>query len=186
MSRLKNFCDVDYGKALPERVRVDGTVGVYGSAGHVGTHNQPLYSEPIIVVGRKGNISGVHKVDGPSWVIDTAYAIKASSEVDRDFLYYFLKYNTAFLAASDQSTAVPSLAREVLYELPFNPPTKTKQQEIVSNIKRSFDQIDSGIKEFEKVLNLILITDDNFRSKLYGMGPLKLSFLKNIFESVDV
>lgn len=150
MSFLKDLADVEYGKGLPEKTRKPGTTKVYGSAGEVGAHNQPLYNEPIIVVGRKGNISGVHKVDGPSWVIDTAYAIKAKPELDRDYLFYFLKYNTAHLAQADQSTAVPSLAREVLYSLELNPPKIEIQRQTVKKIENLFKEIESGAEEFQK------------------------------------
>lgn len=150
MSYLKDLADVEYGKGLPERTRKPGSTKVYGSAGEVGAHNEPLYNEPIIVVGRKGNISGVHKVDGPSWVIDTAYAIKAKPELDRDYLFYFLKYNTAHLAQADQSTAVPSLAREVLYSLELSPPKIEIQRQVVEKIENLFTEIESGTEELEK------------------------------------
>ena len=150
MSFLKEIAEVEYGKSLPERARKPGTTKVYGSAGEVGSHIEPLYNEPIIVVGRKGNISGVHKVDGPSWVIDTAYAIKAKSAVERDYLFYFLKYNTAHLAQNDQSTAVPSLAREVLFNLEVKPPEIEIQKRIVKKIESLFAEVDLATRELQK------------------------------------
>jgi type I restriction enzyme S subunit len=147
---LKDFCDVEYGKALPEKIRIAGGSKVFGSAGLVGSHKDSLYNEPLIVVGRKGNISGVHKVDGPSWVIDTAYAIRPRVGLERDYLFYFLRLHAAHLASMDQSTAVPSLAREVLYSLPLVPPSVLEQRKVVKKIEALFAEIDAGTEELKQ------------------------------------
>ncbi|MGK5086186.1 restriction endonuclease subunit S [Bdellovibrionota bacterium FG-2] len=169
MSLLKDLAIIEYGKGLPEKVRVPGRAKVYGSAGESGSHKEALYDEPIVVVGRKGNISGVHRVDGPSWVIDTAYAIKAGPELERDYLYYYLKFNTSHLAASDQSTAIPSLAREVLYNLQLVLPSREKQIRIVNKITAIFSEIDAGVEELKKAkLNLNLYKQSVLNAAIQG------------------
>ena len=147
MSTLKEFCSIEYGKALPERIRVPGAIPVYGSAGEVGSHTEPLYQKPLVVVGRKGNISGVHRVNGPSWVIDTAYAIFPGEKLDHDFLFLFLKYHAQHLASQDQSTAIPSLAREVLYNLEISLPPIESQRKITKKIWSLFENIGAGESE---------------------------------------
>jgi len=176
VKQLKDYCIVEYGKGLPERERKAGSVKVLSSAGVIGSHTKSLYNEPLIVVGRKGNISGVHRIDGPSWVIDTAYAIKTNDNVDRDYLYYFLKYNTSILAASDQSTAIPSLSREVLYSLPFAPPPEATQKKIANKISTLFEKIDSGTHELTEIKEKLIsfkqsILNAAIRGKLVPQDP---------------
>lgn len=150
MSSLKELCIIEYGKALPERNRKIGNVHVYGSAGKVGLHSESLYNEPIIVVGRKGNISDVHKVLNPSWVIDTAYAIRAGEQLTFEYLYYFLKFKSSHFSQSDQSTAIPSLSRDFLYSLEIEPIKKSIQIKIVKKIETLFSEIDAGVEDLKK------------------------------------
>ena len=153
MSVLKDLCRIEYGKALTGSNRIPGVAKVFGSAGEVGSHNEFLYSQPLIVVGRKGNITGVFKVDGPSWVIDTAYALLPSPQLNRDFLYYFLKYHSSQFSSRDQSTAVPSLAREVLYTLVLNPPSLDIQIKIVKCIEDYLSKINGGVEKIYATIN---------------------------------
>ncbi len=165
---LKNLCTIAYGEALPERDRILGTSKVYGSSGEIGSHDKSLNDEPVVVVGRKGNISGVFRVDGPSWVIDTAYAITPNAVLTRDYLYYFLKYNSLQFIAQGQSTAVPSLSREVLYSLKIGVLAIERQKKITKRLDSLFAETNLLIEKIQK-------TEESF-------GSLKQSILKQAFE----
>lgn len=150
MSYLKEICAIEYGKALPERVRIPGTAKVFGSAGEVGTHTESLYCDDLIVVGRKGNITDVHRVTGPSWVIDTAYAIRPRDGLSIEYLFYFLKFRSSNFASDDQSTAVPSLSRDVLYNLDLPIVDLKTQKKIVEKIDYLFTEIDAGLEDLKR------------------------------------
>lgn len=151
MNLLKDYCSIEYGKALPERERRPGKIDVYGSAGNAGSHDMAMYDEPIIVVGRKGNITDVHQVLKPSWVIDTAYAIRPGELLDFEYLYYFLEFKSVHFGSMDQSTAIPSLSRDVLYSLPIIPPSLKEQKRRVNKIKKSFADIDSALADVKLI-----------------------------------
>ena len=167
---LKDLCTIDYGKALPEKKRVDGTTLVFGSSGQIGSHNISMYSEPIVVVGRKGNISGIFKVDGDSWVIDTAYALlpKVNSNLSRDFLFYFLKHQSKHLISCDQSTAIPSLSREILYSLKLPMLSLDYQLQVVKSLNKFFFEINN--------------LDEQMKAASEQYSLLKQSILKQAFE----
>src|SRR5262249_37397980 len=60
---------LEYGSALPERVRTGKGYPVYGSNGEVGRHSTALVPDRGIVVGRKGTVGGIVWSDGPFWPI---------------------------------------------------------------------------------------------------------------------
>ena len=123
----------EYGKALPKRKRRSGSVPVYGSAGRIGSHDEPLVDGPIIIIGRKGAAGTVSVSTGPTWVIDTAYYARVPPDQDPQFLSNVLKAHN--LGRLDRSTAVPSLSRDDLKEVLLRFPPKAEQREIV----RSFE-----------------------------------------------
>lgn len=132
----------EYGKGLPARSRIDGGVGVYASAGRVGSHNEALVAEDVIVVGRKGAAGNVFIGRGPSWVIDTAYYATVSSEHDIQFLAYQLQ--AADLVRLDQSTAIPSLSRDHLRNVPLRIPPLDEQRRIVRTLDEMKKRLDAA------------------------------------------
>jgi hypothetical protein len=69
---VSDVCVLEYGKALPARIRQAGDVAVMGSSGLVGSHNERLYRGPGIVVGRKGTAGSVCWVRQDFFPIDTS------------------------------------------------------------------------------------------------------------------
>ena len=65
---LGKILPLKYGKGLVEKNRIQtGAFPVFGSAGVVGFHEQPLIQGPALIVGRKGTIGAVHFSPGPCW-----------------------------------------------------------------------------------------------------------------------
>jgi type I restriction enzyme S subunit len=59
------------GKFLPRKDQRDGPVPVFGGNGVNGHHDEALYSQPTIVIGRVGAHCGnVHLTLGPAWITD--------------------------------------------------------------------------------------------------------------------
>ena len=109
--RLGDVLELAYGKALKADDRKGGPIGVYGSGGHVGWHDQALVAGPGIVVGRKGNVGSVHWSDHDFFPIDTTYYVK--SDLPLRFLDQILR-TQEFI---DSHAAVPGLSRDQAYGL---------------------------------------------------------------------
>jgi len=129
-SSLGNQMSLEYGKPLTESNRNGVGFPVYGSAGIVGLHSEPLVrNAPIIVVGRKGTAGAVYWSEDPCFVIDTAYFIETKTDIELKFLFHLL--NFIDLKSVTAQTGVPGLNRERAYSLKCKIPPKAKQIEIV-------------------------------------------------------
>jgi type I restriction enzyme S subunit len=104
-----------YGKALKQDERRPGPVAVFGSAGQVGWHDEPLSAGPGIVVGRKGHPGAVTWSSSDFFVIDTAfYAKPRESTLSFPYLFHALRLVDFRAVASD--SAVPGLNRDLAYQ----------------------------------------------------------------------
>lgn len=106
---LGTILDLRYGRALPAAARRAGDVPVYGSAGVVGTHTEPLVAGPGIVVGRKGTVGAVHWSSTSFFPIDTTFYVSARQDIPLEFLYFTLL--DLRLDRLDFDSAVPGLNR---------------------------------------------------------------------------
>ena len=136
---LSDLIELRYGRALPERERINGPFAVYGSNGIVGRHKEFLLDKETIVVGRKGSVGEVTLTEEHSWPIDTTYYVemKCKNKLDMKYLYYFLK--TLNLKSLNTSSAVPGLNRKYVLELGIPLPEIDKQKEIVTILQQMSD-----------------------------------------------
>lgn len=113
---LGDILNLNYGKALTTKNRIDGKIRVYSSAGITGFHNKALINAPSIIVGRKGTIGTVYYSTEPSFCIDTAYY---ASQKDCRFplllMYQLLKELN--LNRYNEDSAVPGLNRNTVYAI---------------------------------------------------------------------
>jgi len=111
---LGDLIELAYGKALKADDRREGPIGVYGSNGLVGWHNEKLVKGPGIVVGRKGNPGVVTWVHDDFFPIDTTFYVVPS---DRCRSLHFLNYalQTHDLPNLSADSAVPGLNRNHAY-----------------------------------------------------------------------
>ncbi|GAB3285404.1 restriction endonuclease subunit S [Microbacterium lacusdiani] len=100
---------LSYGKALPAKERVAGTVPVYGSNGVTGAHNEALINGPAVIVGRKGSVGEVHWSHTEAFPIDTTFF---ADPIDGwPLLACFFVLRDAGLTAMNSDSAVPGLNR---------------------------------------------------------------------------
>ncbi|MCK5071025.1 MAG: restriction endonuclease subunit S, partial [Desulfocapsa sp.] len=141
---LGDVLQLNYGKSLPVKKRVDGTVPVYGSNGIVGSHKQPIVNEPGLIVGRKGSAGQVHRSLLPFCPIDTTFYITASDAPDTDleFLYYLLLHLDLKRIIGD--VGVPGLNREMAYleqvKLPPELSEQRKIAQVLSTVQRAIEE----------------------------------------------
>ena len=133
------FCPFIYGKALPERSRIPGTIPVISSAGVSGSHNEPLVNGGGIVIGRKGTVGSVTLSKSPFWAIDTAFYIADEPNRNLIFTYYLLK--TLGLGRMNSDSAVPGLNRDNAHARRISVPLLPEQRAIAHILGTLDDKI---------------------------------------------
>lgn len=134
---LGDIITLEYGKALPDKLRRAGDVAVYGSNGVVGVHDEALVSTGGIIVGRKGTAGSVTVSPSPFWPIDTTYFVKERQTVDWRWLAATLHH--ARLNELNEATGVPGLNRDKAYGQPVLLPPLDEQRRI-AEVLRSMDE----------------------------------------------
>jgi type I restriction enzyme S subunit len=174
--KLGDFAPFVYGKGLPKEKRIEGDVPVYGSNGIVGSHNEALLSEPVVVIGRKGSVGEVHLTNGPSWPIDTSFYAQGGTDVDLDFLYYLLQ---TLPLKNNSDSAVPGLNREYAHSLEVRVPERDLQNSISSVLKCLDNKISANTalsKTLEDIAQTLFkswfVDFDPVRAKLSGEKPV--------------
>ena len=131
---IGDLLTLEYGKGLPKHKRKQGNYPVLGSNGIVDVHNEYLLEAPSIIVGRKGTAGQITYINDNCWPIDTTYYVNIKQiEVSLDYAYYFLLH--ANLPALSQSTGVPGLNRNDVYNILVPLPELIEQKEIVYILK---------------------------------------------------
>jgi len=157
--RLGDILQLNYGKSLSVKNRVEGGIPVYGSNGIVGSHNEAIVDVPGLVVGRKGSAGQVHRSLGPFCPIDTTFYVTASDAPDTDleFLFYLLRHIDLTRITGD--VGVPGLNREMAYmetvRFPAALPEQKKIAHILSTGQRAIeaqDQIIQTTTELKRAL----------------------------------
>lgn len=176
---LGKVCEFIYGESLPQNVRREGKVPVYGSNGVIGYHDIPLTDAPTVVVGRKGSVGEVHYSKEKCWVIDTAYYVKPLIEINMEYLFYLLAHLN--LGELNKSTAVPGLNREDVYKLEVVIPPFDEQGRIATRIRNQLAAVDNAKKATEEQILLLgkyldTIVENSFsRSRFKDCKRVKLS-----------
>lgn len=153
IEKIGDVITLEYGKGLPERVRLEGIYPVIGSAGIVGYHHKALVKGPGLVIGRKGTIGAISRIKSDFWPIDTTYYVKTLvKNINLKWLFYALvKLNLPKLNLSD---VVPGLKRELVYylKLPIPPlPEQKKIAEILLTVDEAIEKVDEAIKKTQRL-----------------------------------
>ncbi len=169
--RLGDFCKIEYGDNLTDKMRNGGSVPVYGSAGIVGWHDRSLTNSPTLIIGRKGSVGNLFYSPIPCYPIDTTFFIEETKcKEDLQWLNIFLSYYG--LRRLNMATAVPGLSRSILNQVEIPLPPLEEQQQIASlfqSIETAIEQIEIQEKNL-KTLWLKLI--DEFVNESPSFGNL--------------
>ena len=138
---LAELATIKYGKNQKKVLSENGTIPIYGTGGLMGYATESLYSEPSVLIGRKGTIGKVKYVDHPFWTVDTLfYTIVNTEIVLPKYLYYVM--SLIDLNNYNEGTTIPSLRTETLNRLEFDIPSLEEQELILSCL----NPIDEKIK----------------------------------------
>jgi type I restriction enzyme M protein len=194
---LNKLATVDYGKALPEKQRINGDYPVVGSNGIVGWHNEFLVEAPCIVIGRKGSAGEINWVNKNCFPIDTTFYIKEHSE-NIEIKYLFLILEKIGLKNLIGGTGVPGLNRDDAYNQKIPLPPKNIQEKIINEIKiieteeieinKEIERVDSDIEtiiqkvnQFNKYIKIGKMCSINAKS-----GDPRKIFGDNVFTYIDI
>jgi type I restriction enzyme S subunit len=145
---LKDAVELAYGKALPERIRKDGEIPVYGSGGIGGYHNESIVTGPGVIVGRKGTIGSVFYEKSDFYPIDTVYYVKTNPQkIGIRFAYYLLK--NLNLSSLNSDAAVPGLNRDRAYDLTIKLPDVKTQSNILQILEKYDDLIENNRRRIQ-------------------------------------
>ena len=157
-TKLKELIALKYGKRQVDVEDINGNIPIYGTGGVFGMANKALYSEPSILIGRKGTIDKPFWVDQPFWCVDTMfYAVIDKTKVIPKYLFYNLS-NIGF-GNYNEGTTIPSLRIDTLNEIKINLHSPSQQQHIVDIL----GSIDEKIENNEQLINVF----ENLAAKKY-------------------
>ena len=194
--RLGDVLQLNYGKSLPVKSRVEGPIPVYGSNGVVGSHTEAIVDAPGLIVGRKGSAGRVHLSRGPFCPIDTTFYVTANDAPDADleFLFYLLQHIN--LARIIGDVGVPGLNREMAYieqvRFPATLPEQKKIAHVLSTVQRAIEAQERIIQtttELKKTLMHKLFTEGlrNEPQKQTEIGPVPESWeVKELGEFFEI
>lgn len=128
------------GHDLPKDKMADGNIPVAGSNGIIGYHNQYTLEGPGVTIGRSGNIGIPHYYPCSYWAHNTVLYVKDFKGNNPQFIYYLLK--TFDFTQLNTGSAVPSLNRNHIHELPVSIPNVEEQKRIASILRSLDDKID--------------------------------------------
>jgi len=152
---IKDIAKIHYGKALKKDERVEsGSVNVFGSNGIVGNHDDFLFQEPTVIIGRKGSVGKTIFTEENSWTIDTAFY----SEIDKeqvDIKYFYYALTAKDMEQYAITTSIPGINRNDIYDLKIPLPTLSEQKAIVAKLDRAQRLIDIDREMLAKYDELI-------------------------------
>ena len=122
-----------------------GNYPVYGSGGIMGYIEKPIYSNPSVLIPRKGSLNNLFYVDKPFWNVDTIFYTEIKTEiVVPKFLYYALQVK--HLEKLNHAGGVPSLTQSILNKVILPIPSLEEQERIVSILDK-FDTLLNDLKQ---------------------------------------
>ena len=168
-----DIATLEYGKSFRGYRDGDGSYRVFGTNGPIGWHGEPLCNHPTVVIGRKGAYRGVHYSPEPCFVIDTAFYLRPTADIDIRWAYYQLL--TQDINSMDSGSAIPSTSREDFYSLPVSLPPLPEQRAIAHILGTLDDKIELNhkmnqtLEEMARALFKSWFVDfDPVRAKLDG------------------
>ena len=137
---LKDLAVFQRGHDLPKSEIKNGIIPVAGSNGVIGYHNTATTKGPGITIGRSGNIGTPHLYKNDFWAHNTVLYVNNFMGNDELYVFYFLR-NIDF-TGFNAGSAVPTLNRNHIHEIPINIPPLAEQRAIATVLSSLDDKID--------------------------------------------
>jgi type I restriction enzyme S subunit len=138
--KLEDACIFQRGHDLPKTDMLSGNIPVAGSNGIIGYHSIATTKGPGITIGRSGNIGTPKFYQTDFWAHNTVLYVKDFKKNNEKFIFYFL--HIFDFAGFNAGSAVPTLNRNHIHEIPILLPPLPEQRAIASVLSSIDDKID--------------------------------------------
>ncbi|MFE4408991.1 restriction endonuclease subunit S [Streptomyces sp. NPDC056821] len=144
-----------------ERSRRVGSVPYYGANGQVGTIDESLFDEELVLVVEDETFTGRTKpfsyiISGPAWVNNHAHVLRASPRVLPEALNILLSYYN-FIPLTSGSTGRQKLTQKALMDARISLPPLAEQGEIVRRVRelmKGSDEVATRLNTAKSLLGL--------------------------------
>jgi type I restriction enzyme, S subunit len=137
---VKRLCDVlkiRHGRSQHEIINSSGIYPILATGGEIGRTNIPLYSEPSVLIGRKGIIDTPKYMDTPFWTVDTLFYSEIAKYTDPKFIFY--KFNLIDWYSYNEASGVPSLNAATIERIDQVFPTSKEEQCAIATVLSDMD-----------------------------------------------
>lgn len=155
--KLGNICELKNGKNITKADLLEGPYPVYGGGQTpMGYHNQYNINKHEIIMSKDGEYAGfINFLNEPIYLTGHGINIILNTDnVNKKFLYYYLKNNQAIIYTFQKGSAQPGINKEMFLELQIPIPSMEKQMEIVETLDLFYEQIERNnlsIKAYERI-----------------------------------
>ena len=167
-----DVCNLNYGKTLKGYKHSSAQFPVYGSGGVIGTVNETITPEDSVIVSRKGTLTAYWSKQ-PSYVIDTAFWLEPSVNLDAKWSYYAIK--DLDIATLVSGSGVPSLSRDDFYREELLLPPLAEQKAIASVLSVLDDKIENNLRMNETLEGMARAI---FKSWFVNFDPVRAKMEK--------
>ncbi len=129
----------DIGNGRDYKHLSEGDIPVYGSGGYMCSVNDYLYDGDSACIGRKGTINKPMFLRGKFWTVDTLFY--TYNFVDTSAYFVYLLFQNIDWMKHNEAGGVPSLSRNIIYNISVLLPEPAEQQKIVNCISAMDDLI---------------------------------------------
>ena len=130
-------------------------IPIYGGNGINGYAIQPLYSEPVLVVGRVGQQCGkTYVTDKPVWVTDNAIAVEITSKERLNLTYLLHVFSMTHMSETVKHLDLPFINQQMILDFPLPIPPISLQQEFARRVE-AIEQLKATHRESLAHLNAL-------------------------------
>jgi type I restriction enzyme S subunit len=140
-----------------ERAVRTGPYPYYGANGQVGTIDEYIFDEELVLVAEDGGFfldplrPIAYRVSGKCWVNNHAHVLRAREGLDPDWLCYAIAFQDISLFVKGATR--PKLNQKELREIPVPMPTAAEQRRIIGRIRECTERIDEMAKLRREMVN---------------------------------
>jgi type I restriction enzyme S subunit len=150
VGRLDDLLVLKRGFDLPERERIAGDYPIVAASGISGTHNEYKVVAPGVTTGRSGLIGEVFYVQDNFFPLNTSLWVEKFKGATPLYAYHLLK--TIDLKTFNSGSAVPSLNRNYVHNLPSVVPSRSVVERFESAVQPMFEKMQQNNEE-NKILS---------------------------------
>ena len=167
-----------------ERSKRPGTVPYFGAAGQVGWIDEPIFDEPLVLLGEDGvqffdwSRPKAYLVDGPAWVNNHAHVLRAGEAIDRRFLAHYL--NFADYRGFANGTTRLKLTQAAMRRIPVPLPELGEQRRIVESLEDHLSRVDAAEAYVRSAMSRARALEQTVLARCREGEWVKLSDVTNI------